>query len=429
MMAEGKAKDEAQKMCAIQYYKQHGMTPQEAEKKMKAHAELNNIEIFEAGTYRGKTYTDADLDTMVKNFDELKGEIKPVAVIGHDENQDLLKQSGLFSAGWMESVRKVGTKLVASFKDVPQLLADLINKGAFKRISSEIYNDYNGKGLALRRVAILGGDIPEVKTLQDIAALYSDSPTGNTTWVPLAEAAPESDEKEKKNMDDLKKMQEELTALSGQVTALAEENKKLKATMETPPDPKQIFDMDVQDLAEKVSYLTENIAKMQEESKAKEEKIKALETDNQATVTKLSEAEKKRKTDDIKRFVSDRMKEGRISPAIWGLGLEKFMAELDDASVSKFGEGKRTAELTPLGFMKNLILTIPRNTLVRFGELASVKIESAQDAGTTASDKLAEATKKIMDANKDMKFTEAFSQAQRENPELATEYAADIIGH
>ena len=158
-------------------------------------AELKDIEIFQGGTYRGRTYDDAKLDEIVKNTNEFISEIKPVAVIGHDENQDLLKKSGLFSAGWMTPVKKVGSKILASFKDVPQVVADVINKGAYKRMSSEIYNDYNGKGLAIRRVAILGGDIPEVKTLQDIAALYAESPEKETIWIGFNE----SDQSRKEN--------------------------------------------------------------------------------------------------------------------------------------------------------------------------------------------------------------------------------------
>jgi phage I-like protein len=420
MMAEGKDKAEAQKTCAIAYYKKHGMTPQEAEKMKEKFAELKDIEIFEAGTYRGKEYTDADLDTMVNNFTALKDEIKPVAVIGHDDDQDLLKKSGLASAGWMESLKKVGTKLVASFKDVPTIVADLINKRAFKRISSEIYNDYNGKGIALRRVAILGGDIPEVKTLQDIAALYSDSPEGKTTWVTLSEAAPKKEDD--MTAEEVKKMQDDVTKLSEQVAALVKENETLKK------GPTKPVDMDVSEMAEQLTSLSEVVAKMQEADKAKDDKIAALETKNTEIVTKLSEAEQKARKDDIKRFLSDRMKEGRLSPAQWSLGLEKFMSELDDNSVTRFGEGSKTFDLTPLGFMKKFFMSIPKNTVVRFGELGKVGSDPnlTSDDGKTAAERLSEATKKIMVENKTMKFAEAFSQAQKDNPGLAAEYQEEL---
>lgn len=296
-------------------------------------AELKDIEIFEAGTYRGVTYVDADLDTMVKNFDEFKDQIKPVAVIGHDEDQDLLAKSGLPSAGWVTSLKKVGTKLVASFKDVPKVVADLIGKGAYKRISSEIYNDYLGKGNALRRVAILGGDVPEVKSLDDILALYSDEAAkGKTTWVTLSEAAPKSTGKEHEEMD-IKKFEE----LQAQVTKLSETVAAQDAT------------------------------------------IKALTTEKETAVTKLSEIETAKKREDVKRFCDEAVKEGKLSPALRGLGLEKFMETLDDTKVVKFAEGDKAAEVSPLGFVKAFISAIPKNAIVKLGEIGGTGSEKKEE--------------------------------------------------
>lgn len=366
-------------------------------------AELNDIEVFEAGTYRGKVYDDAKLDEIVKNTNDFIDEIKPVAIIGHDEDQDLLKRSGLFSAGWMQPVKKVGQKIVASFKDVPQVLAELINKKAFKRISAEIYNDYNGKGLALRRVAILGGDIPEVKTLQDIAALYSDDARQDqTTWVTLSEAAPKS----------------------GPDVKAAEPATPAPATREE-------TNMDITELAEKVIDLSEKVTKMEEEGKVKDDKIKALEAEHKDTVTKLSEVEQKKKAEDIDRFCMDLMRTGRTSPALLKLGLQQFMAGLDDNEVVKFGEGAKTYDLTPLGFMKKYFMSLPANSIIRFGEVAFGKPDAAaEDAGKTAADRLSEATNKIMaeadKAGKPLSYTVAFGEAQKANPELAKEYLADI---
>lgn len=356
--------------------------------------ELNDIEIFEAGTYRGKTYTEADLDKMVANFEKHKEAIKPVAVIGHSEDQKLLEDSGIPAAGWMTSLKKVGTKLVSSFKDVPKVIAELVKRKAYKRISSEIYNDYNGDGFTVRRVALLGGEIPEVKTLQDALALYADSPKGDTTWVSLDERTSKSVEGEP-----------------------------------TPPAPaprKESTDMDVIELAEKVSDLTDLVTKLTEAGKADKDKIAALEEANKKSAEKFTEVERSKKTDDIKRFVNDRLKEGRISPAIWGLGLEQFMASLDDNTVIRFGDGKRTRELTPLAFMKAIFMNIPKNTLVKLGEVASTGADpGVNDTGLTAADRLSEATKALMKATPTMKFNEAFTQAQKENPDLAAEYAAD----
>jgi len=355
--------------------------------------ELNDIEIFEAGTYRGIVYDEAALDSMVANFTACKDELKPTLVIGHEENQDLLKNSGLPSAGWMTGVKKVGKKLLASFKDVPQVLMDLIGKGAYKRISSEIYSNYNGKGHALRRVATLGGEIPEVKTLQDIVSLYSDSPEGETSWVTLNEQDPQP----------------------------------VAAAQDADPTRKETYNMDVQELAEKVGDLTDLVTKLTEKDTAATAKIAALEAEKKMQAEKFNEVELAKKHDDVKRFCTDRMMEGRISPAIYGLGLVQFMASLDDNEVIKFGEGKKTRDLTQLGLMKALFMQIPRNTLVRLGEVGGTGAEpGVNDSGMNAAERITEAAKKILETHKGMKYSEAFNQAQLENPELAREYAADI---
>jgi hypothetical protein len=89
-----------------------------------------------------------------------------------------LQEDGYPAAGWVSSLKKVGNKLLASFVGVPKKIAELIEAGAYKKVSSEIYTAYEiaGKkyGKALKAVSLLGADIPAVKTLNDIVAQYSD---------------------------------------------------------------------------------------------------------------------------------------------------------------------------------------------------------------------------------------------------------------
>lgn len=283
-------------------------------------AELKDIEIFQAGTYRGKTYTEDDLTAMVKNFGELKEKIKPTMVIGHSEDQKLLQDSGLPAAGWMDEVKKVGSKLVASFKDVPKVVADLITKGAYKRISSEIYNNFEDKGLALRRVALLGGEIPEVKTLQDVAALYAD--TGETTWICFNE--PDQSPK-KKGEDEMKteieKFQEQLTQLSEQVNTLKTENETLK-------------------------------------------------TEKAQVVTKLSEREKIEKTGKVREMVKP-LRDSGLAPAVADR-LEAFSERLDSSKVEKFGEKEITLFEEFGGILEGMFKRNDKGTLVvQFGECAT----------------------------------------------------------
>jgi len=324
------------------------------------YAELTEVEIFEAGTYRGKPYTEEDLDTMVANFAACP-EIKPVGVIGHSEDQDLMKESGIPAAGWMTALKRVGKKLVASFADVPQIVAELIDRKAYKRTSAEIYTDYNGKGHAIRRVAWLGGEIPEVKTLQDVLALYADAPEGKTTWVSFDEMDPESTGKENNNMPTPEELQKQIDDLKAQLSSLEEEKKKLEA-------------------------------------------------DNADKTEQLSEVQKKAKRDDINRFCEDLKKEGKVIPAMQDMGLERFMEDLDGTNVVKFAE--KGEEITPLAFMKKFLQSLPQ--IVRFGEVTPA-------GGKKVDGDFEASVEKYQEDNK-VSRGKAISAVAKANPELHQEW-------
>ena len=94
------------------------------------------------------------------------------AVPGHEEDEALLKRSDLPSMGRVVNLWREGTKLIADFDDVPEVVEDLIKQKTYSKISAEFYEGFEagGKpyGAVLRRVALLGAEIPEVKTLADI---------------------------------------------------------------------------------------------------------------------------------------------------------------------------------------------------------------------------------------------------------------------
>lgn len=432
--AEGKPREEAQRICAIAFYKKHGMTPQEAEKMAELSyenkrsllmaaldpnndyrvwirdiydnrviveegegklfeiqysildgkvtlgerkevkvayetlAELKDIEIFEAGTYREVEYTEDDLDTMVKNFGELKDEIQPTMVIGHSEDQKILKNSGLFAAGWLEDLRRVGKKLVADFKEVPKIVADLIEKKAYKRISSEIYKNYKEKGHALRRVALLGGQIPEVKSLQDVAALYADGE--ETTWVDFHEDTQSKKRKGKNKMPDLDKMQEQIDKLSETVTNLTTENADLKGKVET------------------------------------------LEGEKSQVTAKLTEHEKAAKTSKVKGMIQPFRDAGLA--AVAADGLEAFAENLDGSTVVKFGEKEQTP-LDAFGEVLNGLLKKEEDgkLVVQFGEQAP---GSDGERGSDE-DEREKAVLKYQENHK-CSYRDAVLGASREKPDL-----------
>jgi hypothetical protein len=138
---------------------------------------VRGVEIFAAGTYRGRRYTVPELDQIVRNFYRLGPRglklLNPPAVIGHEETQEFLERTDLPAAGWLRNLRRRGDILVGDFAEVPASVANLIDSRAYRKVSAEIYDDFkddfeNGYGMAIRRIALLGGEIPQVKRLEDI---------------------------------------------------------------------------------------------------------------------------------------------------------------------------------------------------------------------------------------------------------------------
>jgi len=139
-------------------------------------ARVRNVEIFAAGTWQGQTFGEAELDQIAANFERLclqdPAVFRPPVVIGHDEDQAWLKRSGLPAAGWVQDVWREGRRLLAHFSEVPPLVAQLINQRAYRKVSVELYQDFVHEGehygWTLRRVALLGGELPAVRGLADL---------------------------------------------------------------------------------------------------------------------------------------------------------------------------------------------------------------------------------------------------------------------
>ncbi len=142
------------------------------------------VDVFESGIHRDHEYTPADVKSMAANFSKLSTGEKPVlrvpAVVGHGEDQQFLNDSGWPAAGWPYKVRMVpgatkgAVKLQAKIGEIPPTLAKAINNKSYRKVSAEVYDDFvhpvTGEhcGPTLRRVALLGGEIPQVKTLDDL---------------------------------------------------------------------------------------------------------------------------------------------------------------------------------------------------------------------------------------------------------------------
>lgn len=136
---------------------------------------LVDIEIFRIGDYKEKgKFTIEDLETIVKNFYDLKDKIKVPLKLGHGNNFYFEPPA----IGWVSDLRidKERGVLLADFSFVPKIIADVIKNKGYRNVSCEIYvEEVEGKKPPiLRAVALLGATIPEVKGLSDLKVLYNN---------------------------------------------------------------------------------------------------------------------------------------------------------------------------------------------------------------------------------------------------------------
>src|SRR3990167_9245143 len=141
---------------------------------------IHGVEIFSVGTWNGDHYSELDLDKMVKAFQETSKTLRPPLKLGHDDRQIILQQDGLPAAGWIGNLYRQGEKLLADLIEIPGKVFDLLQRGSYKKVSSEIYWDIelNGKKYPklLGAVALLGADMPAVSNLKDIMAMFALNP-------------------------------------------------------------------------------------------------------------------------------------------------------------------------------------------------------------------------------------------------------------
>lgn len=139
---------------------------------------LNDAEIFQTGSWPGSgaagiTFTEADLDGIVSSFEALglAGCI-PIKV-GH-QGKDIRDDDTAPALGWVQSVRREGTKLLADIKFTSGKLIEGIRSGAYKFVSAELLHNVKAHTRlipwVLDAVALLGATAPAVGTLRDLQA-------------------------------------------------------------------------------------------------------------------------------------------------------------------------------------------------------------------------------------------------------------------
>jgi len=128
-----------------------------------------------------------------------------------------------------------------------------------------------------------------------------------------------------------------------------------------------------------------------------------------------------RKTE-IKTWCEGMVKAGKLTPAMVKFGVPDLLAAFAEREdVIEFGEQKEKA--TCYDRVKGLFETeLPK--LVIFGEVATRDKDTGGASG--AGQKLGILVAKKREINKELTYSAAFAEVQRENPDLAREYAAEF---
>jgi len=344
------------------------------------------IQVFRTGRHTDsagveKEWKEEDLDKIVSSYHPSEHEA-PV-VIGHPRDNAP-------AWGWVEALKREGEFLYAKLKGLVPEFMDMMKKGLFKKRSIAIYPD-----LTLRHIGFLGAVPPAVKGLADIKFEQ------NAVTIEYGDEI----QKEKKG---------------GKVMSLKDLLKGIftKAIDDLPEDqlkmdpPRSFSEVEVK---ERERLAAENAGK---EFAEKEKKLKTRE---EAIAAQEKEARKKNLAD----FCEGLLKAGKVTPALMkvGMGLISFL-EMAAAIPTEieFEEGGEKKKQTPLDFARSFLENLPK--MVEFKEVATRDkvVAGAGQAGA----KLEAIVQQKIAANPKLSYSAAFTEAQKENPELAKEYMQEI---
>jgi Skp family chaperone for outer membrane proteins len=450
-------------------------------------ATVPKVEVFASGTYRGKTYTDGDLDEVVRYFNDLgpagRNLLVPIVVIGHEETQDFLDRTDLPSAGAVANLRRVGSSLFADFVDVPLPIASLIRSKAYRKVSVELYdhdrpfNTGTGEvigGKILRRIALLGGEIPQVKTLADLPVpvfSYSDDVRADSlitikptnviqsqtrgTYYAFSEVGSHM------NRDDLLNQLKAILPTLDQtvIDTLTDEQLAGLCAAAPAPAPTEMADFDraaaIAELVAKGGDATELEAKTDDELKALlappvgdagqnsddpekkkddkpmdtfSEKQKAALKENQRLVSELEAANKRaqeslaiRRKNEAEAFCDRLVSEGRLAPVHKPTILETLVKLDDVAPTHQFSENGKTVKVTSYEAKRRELSGWP--VLHTMGE----RLKQSGNAKTTDDEAELEKVKRFAEDRKSdlaaagktpEKYIHTFSEFRKKDPSL-----------
>ncbi|MDX9785453.1 MAG: hypothetical protein RBT11_01660 [Desulfobacterales bacterium] len=342
------------------------------------------IEIFKGGKQTDSTGRDHDgdqlIDAAVASFDEKN---LPPLVLGHPRDNSP-------AYGWVNGVKATvegGVKrLLADIAPV-EALREWVNGKLYANRSAAFYPD--GR---LRHVGFLGGRPPAVKGLAPLPA-FGD---GVETMI-LFENSKKAEKETGMKFSEFLNAINVFKKLGGK-----DEDIDLIAPAAKPADPAPGLFTEADITAAK---------KQAAEDEAK--RVRAEFAEAEAT-RKRAEREEK-----IRQFCEAGVKAGKLAPAWVSAGLAMFMAQLPDEDPLQFCDGGE--KKTPDAWFRAFIDGLPK--LVDFSEIAT----RDKDAGAgAASQTLAALTAQKLKDKPDLGYAAAFSEAQRERPDLAAEYSREL---
>jgi hypothetical protein len=313
LIAEGKGYDEALSQCTLMHEEFQKVTDPELREVSKVGQEteiapiininigkfkletkqIKNVEILKAGRYKGTDYTEKDLDLFVENFNNKIAE--PTLTLDHDEKltDSVSKEFKVAALGYVESLKRVGDKLYADFKQVPKLIAELIEAGPLKQRSVEFFKAFKtSSGTTLKNVltgvTFFGSGLPAVAGMSDLMELFKENSNGvnntvndrsdESVHVKILFQEPQMEKIEiskdeyekllaiKKEYDAMKKSEPEGKAkfkdIESELEKFKDENSSLKSELETAKKTTEEFEKFKADSAKKEAedYIDSKIA-------------------------------------------------------------------------------------------------------------------------------------------------------------------------
>lgn len=353
---------------------------------------LKDQEIFSAGVWNNDSYTETDLDSMVSAFNSVHPKV-PLK-LGHDDSQKWFGQKdGAPALGWVENLRRIGTKLVADFVNVPNLIVDLIGKKAYRSKSAEIYWNLKDQGnvwpRVLKAVSLLGADIPAVSNLNDLQTVLmsnTTTTTGNITTNTTTSSYTITD----------------VPNGTGYSWAMV----KSYGTEDFKEGVKDMTAEEIKGYTDKIASLTEKVAS--EGKRADEAEARAVKAE-----ADLASRDEKFAVEQFTAQVEGLIKEGKVFPAEKDNLILQFVA---------FGSGEKKYGEKSFKPREILLSSLTgRTKRIDFKDNAEGGDDKRDDGEKPVVTKVHEAATKIA-TEKKVTYTEALAIVKNESPELWAEY-------